>query len=143
MVYCSAAVLGALMPFLLNTYWVKPEQSKPLGVTPPQTYGTPIKLFAVLITELAFELDAADVPLLVFELLVGVLDFVVFTDATTFFTVLVVVFLVLVVALLAVDLLALVVAVDLLVDVDFLVVGSPLDERDIVLAAKTTAFSSS
>src|SRR6476646_4409611 len=38
---CSSAVRGSEMPILWKTYCVKPEQSKPDGVVPPQTYGTP------------------------------------------------------------------------------------------------------
>src|SRR3954468_15134208 len=39
---CSRAVRGSDIPYFANTYFVKPEQSKPwLGVFPPHTYFTP------------------------------------------------------------------------------------------------------
>src|SRR4051812_22749037 len=38
---CSREVRGSETPFFAKTYFVKPEQSKPFGVLPPQTYGTP------------------------------------------------------------------------------------------------------
>src|SRR5689334_8356133 len=44
---CSRAVRGSVMPYFANTYFVKPEQSNPLGVLPPQTYGTPTYASAV------------------------------------------------------------------------------------------------
>src|SRR5689334_13508578 len=55
---CSRAVRGSETPFFAKTYFVKPEQSKPFGVLPPQTYGTPMYLSAVLSTR-----DAAAVGL--------------------------------------------------------------------------------
>src|SRR5699024_10882589 len=51
---CAAAVRGRLMPCWAKTYWMYPEQSKPGdGEVPPQVYGVPTKLAAVLSTELA------------------------------------------------------------------------------------------
>jgi hypothetical protein len=41
------------MPTERNTYDVNPEQSNPLGVDPPQTYGTPKYCLAVAITLVA------------------------------------------------------------------------------------------
>lgn len=46
--YISNEVRGKEMPDALNTYPTKPEQSNPLGVVPPQRYGTPIKPLALL-----------------------------------------------------------------------------------------------
>jgi len=43
---------------LAKTYCVKPEQSKPDGVVPPQTYFTPRYFLAVAITEPALPLTA-------------------------------------------------------------------------------------
>ena len=42
------------MPFLAKTYCTKPEQSKPAGVVPPNTYLTPIYCLLVAIMALAF-----------------------------------------------------------------------------------------
>src|SRR4051812_12611546 len=39
--YCAAAKCGSEIPSCAYTYITSPEQSKPLGVAPPQTYGTP------------------------------------------------------------------------------------------------------
>src|SRR5829696_6945998 len=46
---CSREVLGSATPFFAKTYFVKPEQSKPFGVLPPQTYFTPTYWSAVLL----------------------------------------------------------------------------------------------
>src|SRR6476661_7289236 len=54
----SREVRGSETPFFAKTYFVKPEQSKPLGVLPPQTYGTPMYRSAVPSTR-----DAAAVGL--------------------------------------------------------------------------------
>src|SRR5215207_9184448 len=50
---CSREVLGSATPFFAKTYFVKPEQSKPFGVLPPQTYFTPTYWSAVLSTRAA------------------------------------------------------------------------------------------
>src|SRR5215207_1228278 len=50
---CSREVRGSPTPFFAKTYFVKPEQSKPFGVLPPQTYFTPTYWSAVLSTRAA------------------------------------------------------------------------------------------
>src|SRR5829696_4469509 len=57
---CSREVLGSATPFFANTYFVKPEQSKPFGVLPPQTYFTPTYWSAVLSTRAAAALAAGE-----------------------------------------------------------------------------------
>jgi hypothetical protein len=59
---CSRAVLGNVIPCFANTYFVKPEQSKPsLGVLPPHTYLTPTYESAVRSTRAAAADAAGDV----------------------------------------------------------------------------------
>src|SRR5689334_9618109 len=59
--YCAQDVRGSEMPAFLNTYCVKPEQSKPEGVVPPEAYGVPISDCATPTTLEA--LLPVDVPL--------------------------------------------------------------------------------
>ena len=47
-------------PFFAKTYFVNPEQSKPLGVFPPQTYGTPTYRSAVPSTRDAAAVGAGE-----------------------------------------------------------------------------------
>src|SRR5437588_12981559 len=41
MPYCEYELCGSETPICANTYMTRPEQSKPRGVDPPHTYGTP------------------------------------------------------------------------------------------------------
>src|SRR5919201_1599577 len=45
--YCAAALCGSETPTCAKTYIVKPEQSKPEGEAPPQTYGVPRYCIAI------------------------------------------------------------------------------------------------
>ena len=38
---CAYELCGSEMPICPNAYMTRPEQSKPRGVEPPHTYGTP------------------------------------------------------------------------------------------------------
>src|SRR5512138_1199303 len=57
---CSRDVRGSPMPFFAKTYFVKPEQSKPFGVLPPHTYGTPTYRSAVPSTRDAAAVGAGE-----------------------------------------------------------------------------------
>src|ERR1700704_2334567 len=58
---CSREVRGRRMPCRAKTYFVKPEQSKPLsGVFPPQVYGVPTYWPAVSSTRAAAAVGAGD-----------------------------------------------------------------------------------
>src|SRR6478672_5382053 len=58
---CSREVRGSEMPCLAKTYFVKPEQSKPLsGVLPPHTYGMPTYRSAVWRTREALAVGAGE-----------------------------------------------------------------------------------
>src|SRR6476469_6752681 len=58
---CSREVRGSWMPCFAKTYFVKPEQSKPLsGVLPPHTYGTPTYRSAVWSTRAAEAVGAGE-----------------------------------------------------------------------------------
>src|SRR6187549_3539304 len=57
---CSREVRGSDTPFFAKTYFVNPEQSKPFGVLPPQTYGTPTYLSAVPSTRDAAAVGAGE-----------------------------------------------------------------------------------
>src|SRR3954454_12835137 len=60
----SCETRGRLTPNLLYTYWVRPEQSKPDGRSPPQTYFTPRYFLASAITFAAVVPELAEpVPL--------------------------------------------------------------------------------
>src|SRR6478735_11960225 len=45
--YCIAALCGNEIPTCAYTYITKPEQSKPPGLAPPQTYGVPRYCIAI------------------------------------------------------------------------------------------------
>src|SRR6478672_3532243 len=58
---CSREVRGSERPCFAKTYFVKPEQSKPLsGLFPPQTYGTPTYRSAVWSSRAAEAVGAGD-----------------------------------------------------------------------------------
>src|SRR3954451_24212672 len=70
----SCETRGRLTPNFLYTYCVRPEQSKPLGLSPPQMYLTPRYFLASAITFAAVVPEPADLLPLVPE---------VFSAATT------------------------------------------------------------
>src|SRR5438094_7792304 len=53
--YCAATLCGSETPTCAKTYITRPEQSKPPGDAPPQTYGTPRYRIAIPTTPLYWD----------------------------------------------------------------------------------------
>src|SRR5438046_2482620 len=58
--HCATVLCGSEMPSWPNTYWTRPEQSKPRGVAPAHTYGSPRYCNASETTALVLEGDRED-----------------------------------------------------------------------------------